>query len=88
MKAAYRDAVSAGDKDKAKASLDRYDNEARKIEAALGAPIVDEKTRSELKRMEQDLDDAFAGKPAEQAQKQNRLSKKAHAEGLEAQPSK
>ena len=88
LKAAYRDAVSAGDKDKAKASLDRYDNEARKVEAALGAPIVDEKTRSELKRMEQDLDDAFAGKPAEQAQKQNRLSKKAHAEGLEAQRSK
>ena len=88
LKAAYRDAVSAGDKDKAKASLDRYDNEARKVEAALGAPIVDEKTRSELKRMEQDLDDAFAGKPDEQAQKQNRLSKKAHAEGLEAQRSK
>ena len=88
LKAAYRDAVSAGDKDKAKASLDRYDNEARKVEAALGAPIVDEKTRSELKRMERDLDDAFAGKPDEQAQKQNRLSKKAHAEGLEAQRSK
>ena len=88
LKAAYRDAVSVGDKDKAKASLDRYDNEARKVEAALGAPIVDEKTRSELKRMEQDLDDAFAGKPDEQAQKQNRLSKKAHAEGLEAQRSK
>ena len=88
LKAAYRDAVSAGDKDKAKASLDRYDNEAQKVEAALGAPIVDEKTRSELKRMELELDDAFAGKPAEQAQKQNRLSKKAHAEGLEAQRSK
>ena len=88
LKAAYRDAISAGDKDKAKASLDRYDNEAQKVEAALGAPIVDEKTRSELKRMEQDLDDAFAGKPAEQAQKQNRLSKKAHAEALEAQRSK
>jgi len=38
--------------------------------------------------MERDLDEAFAGKPAEQAQKQNRLSKKAHAEGLEAQRSK
>ncbi|MGQ0593682.1 MAG: vWA domain-containing protein [Gammaproteobacteria bacterium] len=88
LKAAYRDAVSAGDRAKAKDSLDRYRNEAEKLESSLGASIVDEKTRSELRRMEQDLDDAFAGKPAEQAQKQNRLGKKAHAEGLEAQRSK
>jgi Ca-activated chloride channel family protein len=88
LKAAYRDAVRAGDKDKAKAALDNYSNETQKVEAALGAPIVDEKTKSELKRMDQELDDAFAGKPAEQALKQNRLSKKAHAEGLKAQRSK
>ncbi len=85
LKAAYRDAIASGDRDKARAALSGYYNEARKTESSLGVSIVDEATRSELKSMERDLNDAFAGPAPAQAVKQQRLAKKAHAEGLAAQ---
>jgi Ca-activated chloride channel family protein len=85
LKSAYRDAVVSGRKDKAKESLDRYQQEVKKTESALGAAIMNEPTRAELKAMERELDDAFVGAPAEQSLKQNRLGKKAHADALEKQ---
>lgn len=87
LKAAYRDAVASGDRAKAKASIDGYYSDARKTESSLGLSIVDEATRSDINSMERDLNDAFAGSPTEQALKQNRLAKKSHAEGRNAQRS-
>lgn len=81
LKAAYRDAIAAGDRKKAQASIDGYYGEARKAESELGIAIVDEETKSDLATMEGDLNDAFAGPAAEQEVKQNRLAKKAHAQG-------
>ena len=85
LKSAYRDAVVSGRKDKAKESLDRYQADLRKTESALGKSIMNEATRAELKTMEGDLNDAFAGASAEQAVKQNRLGKKSHADALDRQ---
>ncbi|MGH8479477.1 MAG: vWA domain-containing protein [Gammaproteobacteria bacterium] len=69
LKSAYRDAVASGDRGKAEAAIDAYQREAETAEGALGMSILDGKTRSDLKTMERDLDDAFAGPPATQAQK-------------------
>lgn len=85
LKSAYRDAIASGDPGKAAAAIGLYQREAERAEDALGMSIVDEKTRSELKTMKRDLDDAFSGPPAEQAPKQSRLAKEAHAAGLKAQ---
>ena len=70
LKAAYRDAIASGDKEKAQASIDGYYSEARKAESELGISIFDEETKSDLAAMEGDLNDAFAGPAAEQGVKQ------------------
>ncbi|MGH8582108.1 MAG: vWA domain-containing protein [Gammaproteobacteria bacterium] len=85
LKAAYREAVAAGKRDEAKATLDRYVKDVRGAEAELGLSIVDAATAAQVEDMARDLDDAFSGAPAERTLKQQRLAKKAHAEGLKAQ---
>lgn len=85
LKAAYREAVAAGKRDEAKATLDGYVRDVRGAEAELGLSIVDTATAAQIETMERDLGDAFSGAPAERALKQQRLAKKAHAEGRNAQ---
>jgi Ca-activated chloride channel family protein len=67
--------VKTGDKPKARAAVEEYRRQLRDAEATSGLTLSGQKLEREIAGMEAELDDAFTGAPAAQAEKRNSLSK-------------
>ncbi len=67
--------IKAGNRPQAQAVIDDYRRKLDDAEATSGMPIKDKAVEQDITHMESELKKAFQGSAAEQAERQNRLSK-------------
>jgi hypothetical protein len=77
--------IKAGDRPKAQAAIDDYRRQLDSAESKSGMRIKDETVEQDVGTMESELNDAFQGSHAQQAEKQNRLSKRMQYKSREEQ---
>jgi Mg-chelatase subunit ChlD len=73
--------VKAGNKPKARAAVEEYRRQLHDAEATSGLTLSDQKLERDIAGLEAELDDAFSGAPAAQAEKRNSLSKSLQLRG-------
>ena len=77
-----------GDKAKASESIANYRRQLAAAESESGVAIMNPEVSQELRVLQHDVDAAFAGSPAEQQEKQNRLGKGVYSKALKNQRGK
>ncbi len=77
--------IKAGDQPKAQAAIDDYRRQLDTAEAKSGMRLVDKTVEQDVVTMEAELNEAFEGSDAQQAKKQNRLSKRMQYKSREEQ---
>lgn len=87
VKKKVREALSAGDKMAARASIASFEREVKEQAANAPAKLDAKKISNELQVMQEEVDYAFTGSSAEQRQKQNRLGKSFFSDAISAQRS-
>jgi hypothetical protein len=68
--------IKAGDQPRAQAAIDAYRRQLDDAEDKSGIQMKDKKVEQDVVSMEAELNEAFQGPEAQQAEKQNRLSKR------------
>lgn len=79
------DMVRSGNKPAAKQAISEYRKEMKAAEAAASVPLADAKLDEKLKKLESEVDEAFAGSAPEQDVKRNRAAKSMQYEGIKDQ---
>ncbi len=77
--------IKAGDRPKAQAAIADYRRQLDDAEAKSGLRIKDNMVEQDMASMEAELNEAFRGSDAQQAEKQNRLSKRMQYKSREEQ---
>jgi fructose-specific phosphotransferase system component IIB len=74
-----------GKKDKAKQEIHAYRQEMKDAATASNMPLVSTEIESQLKEMDEKIDDTFAGSVSEQNEKRNRVAKSMQYESIKSQ---
>lgn len=77
--------IKAGNRPQAQAAIDDYRRKLDAAEAKSGLSIKDKVVEQDISRMETELNEAFRGSDAQQAERQNRLSKSMQYKAREEQ---
>ena len=83
----YSHWLRAGDKQKAQQAIADYRQALGKAETDTGVRVENQAVTDKLSTMEQELNEAFSGPPAQQEEKRNRAAKTRHGESLKQQRS-
>ncbi len=87
MKKELSDSVREGDKDRAQKAITDYKQALEKAEKEADVQLVTPEVEQELKAMEEEVDDAFAGPAAVQNEKRKRSSKSIQQDAIKQQRS-
>ena len=83
----YSHWLRTGDKHKAQQAITYYRQALQKVETDTGVRVENQAVTDKLSTMEQELNEAFSGPAAQQAEKRNRAAKTRHGESLKSQRS-